>query len=371
MNKENFESILHTCADLASPIDGALKFLLAHWEYNLYSRSPGPALLEEGVLRPTDLDLACFLSALVDRGAVVNLPSYTSRRATITRSNERVVSKENRHGKCIGLASNQDAFSFSLKIHDANVITSSDEGDSVGAPRNFMLLDVDGKWHDGWRAIEFSPTAKENAFLTDKRLWTGHRVVFENFVHPNRWASFYGRSYLASKLVLQRMTAEAQHLFAESKRLFDTGISPEFQAEHVLDGDRPPPIKTTIGPSKPIKVTAFEAEVHGLVTFGDFPRVADTGQAHADALARRRYLIYTAAPLLRFATRATELAFVVPGDGVPVRRDLPPYWVTSAFKGWERGVVDPGKRTAWTVGDFEGGLKLRHRLYTKTERVAP
>lgn len=37
--------------------------------------------------------------------------------------------------------------------------------ESVGEPRNFMMVDVDGTWYEGWKTIELLPKAEENQFL--------------------------------------------------------------------------------------------------------------------------------------------------------------------------------------------------------------
>ncbi len=361
MNLDHFQALLHALADRTRPIDPLVHQLLQDSAYDLYARRPGPALLDNGVLRPTDLDLACFLSALADRGAVINLPTYERRRAKTTREGEHVVSAANRHGKILSLSANKEALSFSVKIEDANVITS----ESVGAPRNFMVVDVEGGWYDGWKTIEFMPSRKENAFLTDNALWTGRRVVFENFVHPNRWAAIFGRPYLALKLALARLEAEAQHLFAEQKRLVGMGVRRDrVPLEDDADAESRP--KSETGSSKPIQVQAFETEVDGPAPSAAFPALEPTWEALAGAYQRRKFLVYTLCPKIRFTTRATELAFVK--NGGPERH--PPAWSPANAVGWKRGVVFPGKRTAWTQAYVGTGLALRTRLYMKTERVA-
>ena len=61
-----------SCNDLALE-------LLQHWGYDLFERKPRAALMDHGVFKPTDLDLACFLSALADREAIIDLPTYEKR----------------------------------------------------------------------------------------------------------------------------------------------------------------------------------------------------------------------------------------------------------------------------------------------------
>ena len=224
------------------------------WKMDLFGRNPCPALVDEqgALLKPTDLDLSCFLAALVDRGAVINLPRYENRRPRNLRDNEWIVSAGNRHGKLLGLTPNKNVFSFSVRMLDANVVkTGGKDGDQVGAYRNFMVVDLDGHFYDGWRTIEFAPSYKENAFLSEKGLWTGNKIVFDRFVHPNRWVSFFGQPYVLTKLLLARIEAEARDLFQQVKSMGGT----EGEDESDESGS------VTIGPSVSEKVRAFEAAI--------------------------------------------------------------------------------------------------------------
>lgn len=350
----------------------------AHWAYDLYARRPGPALLENGALKPADLDLACFLAALVDRKAVINLPTYQIRRPATRREGEHVVSRDNRHGHVLGLVSNKEAFSFSVRIRDMNVITTDGDGnDGVGAYRNFMLVDLDGHWHDGWRKIEFMPSRRENEFLTDRSLWTGDEVVFENFVHPNRWTSFFGQWYILTKVLIKRLRAEAAFRRQEVKDKLRDGL--------VLKGDEEPEEERgateEVGAAESIKISAFVADVEAEVP-EVFSPYSMTPEGLKCAKERAARLTYVDVPELQFAVRATELAFAKRTDvisrfaeGDPKEPPLPaqifPAWITGAK--WEQEKV---KRTVWNrlvLGQrvpFERGLALRFRVYWKSERVA-
>ena len=98
----------------------------------------------------------------------------------------------------------------------------------------------------GGRRSAFPPKRKENDFLDfleSKGLWTGDTVYFENFVHPNRWVSFYGQWYLLTKLLVERYRAEAAFCGTEVKRIQAAGLKfPESgqgpQARMGEDGDR-------------------------------------------------------------------------------------------------------------------------------------
>lgn len=377
--------IYQRICDGSDSADDIIEELKAHWAYDLYTRRPGPALLENGTLQPTDLDLACFLSALADRRAVINIPTYKSRRAASYKSNERVVSKDNRHGQVFGLTSNQDVFSFSVRIKDFNVVVSDSDGmESVGAFRNFMLVDLEGDWYDGWKCIEFVPNRKENDFLNDKSLWTGNTVYFKNFVHPNRWTSFYGQWYVLTKILVERLRSEVTFRNAEAKTI---------EALLSKGEDKPafaPRPTSDKGPSVPIIVTAFEAEVDADVptTFLPAPR---TKEGLAWAKERAHKLQYEDIPSLNFAVRATELAFCeragimgglqegkdVGGAKPEAGKDASQIPMVSWISGakWDREYKI--KRTVWNrlvltqPVPFEKGLALRYRVRAKTERVRP
>jgi hypothetical protein len=396
------------CNDLAAE-------LLLHWSFDLFARRPRRALLEDGGLKPTDLDLACFLSALADRGAIIDLPTYENRRPSTRREGERVVSKDHRHGKVLGLTSNKEVFSFSVKISDLNVVSDAEtcdvckgggwvidpknpspvagvpcpkckgekflraaggEREEAGAPRNFMLVDLHGQWHDGWKKIIFSPSRKENVFLVENDLWTGNTVYFENFVHPNRWVSFYGKWYLLTKLLVERYRAEAAFCGLEVKRIQAAGIK---FPESGLGAEREWGKSEVVGPSATEQVPAFEAEIDADVphVFSSHP-TSEAGLVAAKArMARLRYEV---TPALSFHVRATELAFCNKADSFAWLPDVArphgpepfPSWITGAA--WEHD--HKIKRTTWNRlvlgrhAPFVKGMALRYRVYKKAEKVA-
>ena len=364
--------MMQTILDRSKNVDDIAPALASHWSYDLYSRRPGAALFENGVLQPTDLDLACFLSALADRGAVINLPSYKSRRASTKREGEIVLSKENRHGPIVGLVSNKSVFSFSVRIKDSNVMIAGDEErgiqDQSGAFRNFMLVDLEGEWHEGWHKIEFLPSVKENDFLNEKGLYAGSTIVFKNFVHPNRWISVYGRHYFALKALIQRLEEEQTHYNKAVKDAISSGLQvqerqPAAEAQPYMS-DR----EVERGESVAKVVTAFECEVDAPWR-GEFHPVGKDVVSVALMRDRLHTIRYQTLPELRFAARATELAFYKAGmkdKGLPA-------WVQGCK--WESGYMI--KRTAWErlvmtqLLPGQTGFALRYRTYEKTERVAP
>jgi hypothetical protein len=357
---------LQTILDRTKPIQPVIDELMSHWSYDLYTRKPGAAYTEDGVFTGTDLDLACFLFALAERGAVINIPKYTSRRPKQETQGEIITSADNRHGKILGVTANKEIFSFSIRINDANVMTT----DTVGNFRNFMIVDIDGTWYDGWKTIEFVPSAKENDFLTNNKLWTGNSVVFKNFIHPNRWISFYGQHYYATKVLLDRLTEEASFLKAMAADMRAKGI--------VIGGNggekKEWPKKTVVGDQKSIKIKVMEAEAEYPEFVGDYPKDAltmlpeYTGSTPSELLKavenRSRNLTYSIIPKLRFPVRATECAFFLHGDN----GNKMPTWIENAK--WDKDFVVAGKKKVWNRIVFTRGVALRYRNFEKSEVVA-
>lgn len=331
----------------SKPIQSVVDELLKHWQYDLDSRRPEAAC--------AGLDMACFMAVLAERGAVINIPVYGRARPKTVREGEYAVSERHRHGKVISLNAHQKTFSFSVRIMDMNVLITYKAEDDVGAYRNFMLVHVDGKWHKGWRSIEFVPTAKENDFLFG--LSQGDTITFEYFVHPNRWVAFYGHYYILTKVLIERLYAEAEHYRDESERLLGLGIK---LPPGVLK-EWPEQIRET---GKEIKVKAFEAVVDTPDFVGKFRRVPESAKGLRKAVEARKRLIYTTIPMLRFAVRATELAFFLHGkDG----ESMPPRFCIRWQRNWREG---PRHKKLWSRWEITPEFTLRYRIYEKKEVVA-
>ena len=151
-----------------------------------------------------DVDLLTFLVAIASRNAIVVLPEYHNTRPTQRKADELVL-PANRHGRMIAVVSNAKTFRFSIRVLDANVMTTS----TIGAPRTFTLTDSDGKLATNWSSMMFMPTAEENRFLRRYGLvGSDGSVPFTRTVHPNRWTSMFGRTYVLAKILLDRLSDE-------------------------------------------------------------------------------------------------------------------------------------------------------------------
>jgi hypothetical protein len=323
------DPIVENILDLSANITDTIEEVSSWWKFDLMKRNPSPAYYDKDGFHATDLDLACFMYSLVGRGAVINIPTYKSKTGKREKLSEKVISANNRHGEVINLNSNQNFFSFSVRIKDLNVVKE----DSVGAYRNFMLTDYDGEFYKGWRTIEFTPTLKENKFLTESELWTDNKIYFKNFVSPNRWTSFFGRHYIITKMLIERLKLEAKFYNAAWKVINKSGI-------RFPEGTGPQPYEYgEKGETISKKFPAFEAKIVHPGFVKDFPAVSQDLEGMMWAYNKQKFFTYTIVPRLQFMTRATELAHYRHPDRFPA-------WIKNTK--WESGYKEsPRARTLW------------------------
>lgn len=349
--------IMEIIRDKESDIEQVFDKVISWWRYDLESRKPGPAYIDENFVG-TDLDLACFLFELCERNAVINIPKYKSMRAKTIKEGEAVVSSENRHGQITGLIANKDVFSFSVRIKDMNVVTS----EGVGESRNFSITDLDGDWHEGFMNLGFIPTAKENKFLFENKLVFDNKIDFTNFVHPNRWSSLFGQYYIMTKQLIKRLKEESSYYFQEIKKMKDEGIT-----YPPKDAPAEWPHSEKI-PGKKIKVKSFEADLDIPDNDTKFVTYEHNQETLLELTKRRNYYTYTLVPKLNFAVRTVEYAYHKFG------KNRIPSWIKNAE--WQENWVVPGKRTKWDrvilfqpeVGKI--GVSIKKRLFESTQEVS-
>lgn len=331
------------------------------WGYDLYSRKPGPAYTSNGEFQGTDLDMACFMSELAKRKAVINIPKYKSLRQASVKEGQILTSKDNRHGQILSVGSNKETFVFSILIKDQNVISTSDVGDF----RRFVLTNFEGEFYTGWQTIQFLPTEKENKFIYESRILSENKIIFKNFVHPNRWISFYGKPYFKTKLMIMRLEDECSYLNSQISQMLKAGI--KYPEKEEIKKDYPKSI--SVGEKKSIKVPAFQVELDVPENNSVYENYEFTQENLIKLTDKRKYLFDTVLPHLRFHTRITEFAFYKYGRD----KELPS-WMENIT--WEKDFVPKGKRTKWDrlvlfqpkVGEF--GVSIRKRLYEKSETVS-
>ena len=349
-----------TITDRSTPIteefvDAVIAQSIFGWE----GRHPAPALNEDGNFQGTDLDLLSFLVPIAERGAVIELPYYRSRRVSVAKANERHVGNGNRFGAVTGLTSNQDVFSFSIRIWDNTVVVHDSETgrESVGAFRNFMLVDVTGKWHDGWDRIVWDPTAKENNFLNNNGLWMGNTVYFKNAIHPNRWQSVFGAPYLLLKMLVERLRDEGSFYRQEVKRLEELGLRlPENEKkESGLTAT------ASLVEQQKIKVETLEALLDVPAFSNAYPSMPNTLAGLELAYWHQKHLTWTLKPKAQLVVRADELAYFLYGK----ERVAP--WMSG--RSWKT-FTPPRGRTVWNQIVLSNDMAYRLRRKTVTETVA-
>jgi hypothetical protein len=353
--------------------------LLDAWGYDLEKRKPGVAWVDPDGIPVTDLDLAAFLTPLVENRVVVNLPKYTSRRAATQREGEWVTSKDNRHGRLTGLVSNKEAFSFGIRIEDMNVIQAKEKDDGqmdadIGAFRALLIQDVTGKWYEGWETIDIMPTGLSKEVF-QKLSGAANTLKFQYLVHPMRWPSMYGVYYIVAKAAILRIEDQTRHLRSEVKRLREElGVEPPKW-----------PRSEKVGEDEPIKVWAFEATLDGVDFTGEYEKYASTQEDLNAAIALEKRL-RGFVEQLRFLTRCTEYSFWthavqknipadqclywLKGETGPMSPTLPT-WIKKAGKQWVIGWKESEKKKiCWARMEMIEGYHLRWRVWQKTERVA-
>ncbi len=343
--------------DRSSDIKPVMEEVLSWWNYDLFTRKPSPAYNEYGIFTGTNLDLACFMYALAGRGAIINIPTYKGHTQRKTRTDQVLKSAENRHGELIGVGANKFFWSFNINIIDQNIIGE----DKIGDFRTFSLTGKDGEWYKGWRSIQFEPTLKENRFITENKMWSGNRVVFKDFIHPNRWTSFFGHYYVITKLLIERLVDQAAFMNTEYKRIVASGV------DFLKDGG-PKTHSYDYGKGVSKKFIAFEAKIHMPETFieGDYTFYPETQEGLLDAYKSRKSL-NKAISSLRFMTRASEYAHYTNPDRMP-------HWFKNVE--WESDFVEPRKKMKWErlklfqpkVG--ERSVSILKRTFTKSATVS-
>lgn len=324
------------------------------WE----GRNPSPALDRNGNFVGTDLDLFSFLQPIAARGAVIEIPRYRNRRQIVVRHNERKVGTTN-FGPLTGLTAKKDVFSFSVRIHDKSIIRKDEltGKEEIGAHRNYMVVDVDGYWYAGWDRIIWDPTAAENRFLTESRLWTGNSVMFKTYVHPNRWQSIFGAPYLLSKWAIARIDDEAGFYRSEVKRLKELGFVLPARKQYSVEA---------VGETVPIPVTTLEAELDIPPFGGNYWPVEMSHKGLMEAYKRQKFLTYRLKPFIQFGVRANEAAFYLYGFNSSGPRVA--HWMEG--RNWKEGYKTPNGRTVWNQMVLGPNVALRFRIRTLTQQVS-
>jgi hypothetical protein len=383
-------------ADRSHGIMEVVNDLIASWSYDLSTRKPGVSYVTPEGHPVTDLDLACYISSLVSKRAVVNLPKYHGARGKSHTEGEVVVSSANRHGRTVELRSNQKVWSFGVCIDDANVMTA----DSVGKSRTFLMQGINGDWHDGWETIEIMPQGLDKEVF-DALCGKDRKMRFDYFIHPMRWTSVFGENFRIAKFAADyRIPDELRWLKAEIKRLQEeTKTPPKVWPKSTTDKKS----------ERSAKAWAYESFIDGVALTSEYPALykcedgeeydLEKGKADLKEALSRKKRLEAVQKSLRFHVRASEFSWwehltknmnvytdEVTDDKYQDRvlsrepiewvakggQDVSkPSWAKS--KTWKHGVKDPMKPTGTTLFasmEMEEGVSYRFRAMHKSEKVA-
>jgi len=351
------QQVVKCILDRGSDISYAIEVVTEFWkDWNIYDRKSRPE------------DMAVFLYTLAARKAVIKIPEYKSFSQTKFKEGQSLASKDNRHGPILGMISNKETWNFSVKINDANVMTT----DSVGDARTFTLTDFNGDWYEGWDTLQFMPDAKENDFIKDFAMANEGRITFEHFIHPNRWTSMYGTRYFITKMLIQRLQEESRNYAAQIKRMKEAGI------KYPGGGDGTSTAKSytnsDVDAGKQIKVPAFIAEIDCPPNESEYPLYDDSPENLQKLTRTRNRFTYNVNADLSFMTRITEKAFfdTLDKNGVP---KYTPSWMKN-LKFVNDYKVPPRGRKEWNrfiihqPENFKLGFAVRYDVTNKSKRVS-
>lgn len=373
--------LVSVAMDRSQPIDDVIEEVANHWKADLENRKPAPAYREtmDGFLIYTGqtFDMFTFMNALADRKAVINIPDYKNLAPKTIKTNEKVVSDKNRHGPILGVIGNKKALSFNIRIKDYNVIQYDAHGNgTVGAPRDFKLVDYSGKLYNGWKkGIEFTTNMQENKFLDVYKLRIGKLVPFEGFVHPNLAFSFYGSPYLIAKIVGLRGEEEASFYRKLAKDLKNKGVKlPErfFAPRNKTFKSRKKKVIHVNNLEAVLFLPKFAGEypIKGMTETGDIKEYVKmpTGRIAMERVLRysrkrAKFLSYKACQKVTAPTRAVELSYFENGFTRGVRNpgnEIEPGWDKPK---WIREYRIPRGKIRWNALDFGNGIVHAYRLH--------
>jgi len=345
--------------------------VLSHWDYDLEKRKAGLAydISPSGEeMEYCTLDLATFLYTLRRRNAVISLPTYQSRRPRTIKENEVLMSKDNRHGQILNLTSNQNTFSFGIRIKDLQVLSfNNKKQESSGGYRTFLITDFNGEMYEGWTSIKFVPDAKENNFLHECGI-LDNTVKFKYFIDPNRWISFYGKPYFMLKLLEMRLSEETKHIKKLIADMLAKGIKYPKTEEYAEYGFTPFQ-KREKGKSE--KVDCFEVEIDVPENDSKYPEFKEesyTQNSLVNVTKLNEKLLKDLASA-RFSIRTVEYAFSLKHKP-DSKEHVFPSWIKDT--NWEDDKI---KRTVWKrlklvqPSNFERSVAIRYRWYEKSEQV--
>jgi len=260
------------------------------------------------------------------------------------------------------LTSHREVLSFSVRIFDRTIVrTDTKTGrEEPGAPRNYMIVDCDGHWYDGWDRIVWKPNAAENEFLTHCGLWTGNTVRFTHYVHPNRVNALFGAPYLLLKMLVLRLDDEANFYRSEMKRLESIR-----RTETIGTTDERSYAPSVMeGPVQSIRVGTIEVLLDTPEFIGTYMRESSSLKGFQRAYEQQKFFTYTLKPRAQFVIRADEAAYFLHG----AQDNYIAPWMQG--REWRNGYKPPRGRVEWNQMVLSHDVALRFRLKEVTQEVS-
>lgn len=383
------DPIVAQVMDKGQRVNNLVDRLEADWRVDLEHRRPAPVYLEtpDGmpIVQTTDLDLFTVMMSLAQGRRVINIPHYDRQDVTSLRSDQFVISNENRHGQVKRLVSNRETHNFCVMIQDYNVLQVTDGRQRVGAPRDFTIVNDAGEFYEGWSSLNWFSSPEEDAFLQEHNLVPfKDSIDFQYFVHPALALSFFGRRYLRSKMLARRLDIQRKYYYDEAEQLMEEGI-------HLPAGEGTKPISSKEGKTRPVKVVNLEAKLHAPDLSGKWPvfgidykkgekkkfvRYERKPRDRRELVKILRYDLWLAnklktvyGPIVRVPVRAVELAFFLYGFKDELRTpgsEIIPGWKVPE---WARDYREtPRSRIRWNVLPYNDHVRLLYRLRETTVR---
>lgn len=323
---------------------------------NLLDRKPTIICDEDGNYIGTTLDFQSMMYHLNKEGVVINLPKYNAMRGTVLKEGQNLVSKENRHGKVVGLSCSKNLWTFGFRIIDANVAMRTESGDF----RVFNVVNINGEWYQGWERIEFMPDAEENKFL--EKLSSDNKVTFQDFISKQRRFNLYSFQYFMMKILMIRLEDEIQYLGGLIKLMYSKGITLPEEDKKVW------PEQTRLGNEKKITVKSVTFEVDIPPLTGEYPMIELNLDTLKETIKRKKYLTYGVKSRVQFYLRGEEYAnFKFASEEKPF-----PHWMQGLT--WE-DYKSPPKLTVNPnfIKKFSGNDKIilnlmKERVYKENEK---
>lgn len=307
------------------------------WSVDIFTRKAGPAYIMGDTFK-NNLDLSSFLYELMKRRAIIQIPEYKSHGVvTVTEGQSRV--GDIRFGPIVKLVSNQDTFAFGILIRDQSIVSSEEVGDY----RTYTILDHTGEFYSGWNRLSFMPNEEEKKYIHEQGISDAlGNIEFDLFVHPNRWVSFYGKCYLLTKLLQERLGMETKELnnilkYEEARKTIGENEEPKSYPKREEHGSKVSyKFKTvTVDVHRTEKVLGNMNESRfAEYNLGDYETVC--------ALRNRKDEYNRTKSTLQFITRGTELALYsrLLNSGFKAK----PAWINAV---WEKDFVPEGKKTKY------------------------